>query len=524
MDREFHTDEFEQLLKEKSDQFRMYPSKRVWHSIYNDLHPSRRWPSAAMGMFLIIVLLLIGYLNTGDNTMIRPFTENTADQTQTANETDNTKNKENKPQSLQNSSHQQLTIAGTYYSYQGVNLSSPEFFAYTIVKNNKPNYLSLVASANPGSADGQIVINKKEPENTSKDLIQTIDTYIKSNQIFADVAIKNSKKKVINSTGNNTNPEANADDNELEKNETKTPASLLNPFTSQSNASDLNKVISSDEKALQKNINTVVDTKSLTPEEKAWIENFAFQNKPGRNKWKSRLTHEFYVTPAVNYRKLSTNSKGSTTPFANSNINNSISQKPGLGVETGVGLSYSLAKNLRLRGGIQFNYTNYNIDAGQTNHPTITSILLNDPNTGYSYTASRTSTISNSFNSTALEPVTLHNRTYQISIPVGLAYRLSATNNVEWFAGASIQPTYVFGGKAHLISSDLKSYVSDPSSIRNWNLNLGFETFMSYKLGTYNLQVGPQVRYQVYSTYRKNVALVEKPYAIGLKIGLIKGF
>ena len=39
MEKEFYTDEFEQLLKEKADQFRMYPSKRVWHSIYNNLHP-----------------------------------------------------------------------------------------------------------------------------------------------------------------------------------------------------------------------------------------------------------------------------------------------------------------------------------------------------------------------------------------------------------------------------------------------------------------------------------------------------
>jgi hypothetical protein len=55
-------------------------------------------------------------------------------------------------------------------------------------------------------------------------------------------------------------------------------------------------------------------------------------------------------------------------------------------------------------------------------------------------------------------------------------------------------------------------------------LNLGFETYMNFKLGTYNLQVGPQVRYQVNSTYKKDVALIEKPYAIGLKFGLTKGF
>ena len=67
MDRKFYNDNIEHLLKEKSDEFRMYPSKRVWHSIYNDLHPGRKWPSIAVGMLLIIALLLIGYLNTNDN-------------------------------------------------------------------------------------------------------------------------------------------------------------------------------------------------------------------------------------------------------------------------------------------------------------------------------------------------------------------------------------------------------------------------------------------------------------------------
>ena len=64
MDRNFHTDDFERLLREKSDEFRMYPSKRIWHSIYNNIHPGRKWPSVAMCITLITALFLVGYLNT----------------------------------------------------------------------------------------------------------------------------------------------------------------------------------------------------------------------------------------------------------------------------------------------------------------------------------------------------------------------------------------------------------------------------------------------------------------------------
>ena len=58
MDRKFHTDDFERLLKEMSDEFKMYPSKRIWNSIYNNIHPQRNWPSVGMSISLIFTLIL----------------------------------------------------------------------------------------------------------------------------------------------------------------------------------------------------------------------------------------------------------------------------------------------------------------------------------------------------------------------------------------------------------------------------------------------------------------------------------
>ncbi|HPH90833.1 MAG TPA: hypothetical protein PLZ68_08420, partial [Ferruginibacter sp.] len=55
---------FEKFLREKTDEFRMYPSKRVWYSIYNDMHPGNRLPSISMTVVLIGFLFLIGFLNT----------------------------------------------------------------------------------------------------------------------------------------------------------------------------------------------------------------------------------------------------------------------------------------------------------------------------------------------------------------------------------------------------------------------------------------------------------------------------
>ena len=516
MENEFYKDEFEQLLKEKADQFSMYPSKRVWYSIYNNLHPSRRWPSVVMSLLLISSLSLIGYLNTGDNSLNRPINNNVLKES-TAEITTGSQNTVTKKHI--SSYTQPLQLSATAYAsvFNDVITNETDFYPYTVVKSNRPYYFNTVTSTDAAEKN----IDKSLNEISGKDLIQTVDNYIKSNQIFADIAVVNKKNKtaITKPTGKNTGAVISSDENtEIATNKT----SPLNSIVSTDNT-DLSKLTEVNPKTVTKLSDKKIT--SLTNEEKEWIENYASLNTSLKSRLKNGLAFQFYITPAVNYRKLTTSSKGSTTPFATTgDINNSISQKPGLGIETGLGLTYKVAKKLQLKAGLQFNYTNYNIAADETDHPVITTILLNDPATGYSYSAARTSTTSNAVNSPNLQPITLHNRTYQVSLPVGFAYNLSSQKNVEWFAGASVQPTYFFGGNAHIISSDLKNYVSDPSSIRTWNLNLGFETYMNFKLGSYNFQVGPQVRYQVFSTYRKDIALIEKPYAVGLKFGLTKGF
>lgn len=510
MERDFYTDEFEQLIKEKSDQFRMYPSKRVWHSIYNNLHPSRRWPSFAISILFLTSLPLIGYLNTGNDAAKEPFTGGKPGSSLAGKSNSIAKNDESalagKPLPENNNST---------YLYSS---NKPEINTEATPPNTKLSQSSYVA----GTSRRSPVTNKPAAgKNNNKGLVQPAGNPVNNSQQLFAVTEAATKKNNLKET-NPANPQAGNEaisaenDDALNKAESKINMAVQSPAPETT--------VAEKEKAnAQKAI--IAEAKADPQEEKSWIENYAMQNKPKSSKWKDRLDIEFYATPAVNYRKLTTDSKGSVAPFATTgDINKSISQKPGLGIETGLGVSYAFAKNLRFKAGVQFNYTNYNINADQINHPIQTSILLTDPVTGYSYPAARSSSIANTFDNNALQPVTLHNRTYQVSMPIGLSYKLSSNKNVEWFIGATAQPSYIFGGKAHLISSDLKNYVSDPSSIRTWNLNIGLETYMNYRLGAYSLRVGPQVRYQVYSTYRKDIALIEKPYAVGLKFGIVKGF
>jgi hypothetical protein len=58
MERNFYNEEFEKFLKQKSDQYKMYPSDKVWGNIYSSLHNRRRW----MGLGILLLLISAGLL------------------------------------------------------------------------------------------------------------------------------------------------------------------------------------------------------------------------------------------------------------------------------------------------------------------------------------------------------------------------------------------------------------------------------------------------------------------------------
>src|SRR5882757_4521153 len=59
MERNFYTDDFEEFLKEKADQNKMYPSDRVWNNVYGSLHHRRRWFAIGLVLLLVTSALMI---------------------------------------------------------------------------------------------------------------------------------------------------------------------------------------------------------------------------------------------------------------------------------------------------------------------------------------------------------------------------------------------------------------------------------------------------------------------------------
>ncbi len=60
MDRNIYDNDFEEFLKQKSDQYKMYPSDRVWNNVYSSLHGRKKWWALGFTLFFIGSGLLVG--------------------------------------------------------------------------------------------------------------------------------------------------------------------------------------------------------------------------------------------------------------------------------------------------------------------------------------------------------------------------------------------------------------------------------------------------------------------------------
>lgn len=520
MDRNLHTDDFERLLREKSDEFRMYPSKRIWYSIYNNIHPGRRWPSVVMSLVLTSALVLIGYLNTNDSNILiagngasnKNFAEN-------SNFTFYTH-----PFEVENNSvDQKGIVAGNSFTFtpptSELNQSSNSFPVVPQITNSSivagsrksPNIILAGTNSTRALAKAQMDISSEQPTASSLlfennyPIIASIDNNKISTEGWAASALSRNISTI-----------------ERVKSE-KSAATDERSIDVNNNSTELS--------ALAINQKSVVVNKlmpySFSTEENEWINNYAFYNRPAPKKWAGKLAWQIYATPSVVYRVLrnsvpfdATSNSIPQGPYSGGDVSNDVIQKPSLGLEVGTGLQYPIFKGAKLKGGFQLNFTQYNSIGFHNTHPVATKLTMNDYATRTSYELLRATPYSNR---TGLDPVKLHNQTFQVSIPLGVDFKLMGNEAIQWNVGVTMQPTLLIAGKSYLISSDRRNYVKETSMLNRFNLNAGFETFVSYKSDngiTYT--VGPEFRTQLFSTNVKSFAVQEKLLTYGIKFGIIK--
>jgi hypothetical protein len=242
-----------------------------------------------------------------------------------------------------------------------------------------------------------------------------------------------------------------------------------------------------------------------------------------KNLKKSKLEFQVFFTPTVSYRKLTENKSylrtiqpGTLNPTLSplADVNNLVTHKPDIGFELGVAAKYPISKKVNVRGGLQFNINRYDIKAFNS-HTELATIALNNRNRFESHAA-----VSNYSNMTGYRSNWLQNFYFQASAPVGVEYKLKGNKDMHIGVAGAVQPTYILGDRAYLISSDYKNYAEVPWLIRRWNVATNVETFVSYSTGKLQWQVGPQVRYQLLSSFVSKYPVKENLFDFGLKVGV----
>lgn len=246
-----------------------------------------------------------------------------------------------------------------------------------------------------------------------------------------------------------------------------------------------------------------------------------------KRQFKSPKTEwQFIFTPTVSYRKLSENksflrqvpiTNASFSTALRTNVNNVVSHKPALGLEMGMAFKYRVSNSLKLRSGLQFNISRYDIKANSSYQPELATIALNNTS---GVDSINTFTRYRNVKAAGMNGDWLENSYFQVSMPVGAELRLFGNKNTHVGIATTVQPTYVLGDRAYLISTDYKNYSQVPSLTRRWNVHTALETYIGYSTGKLNWQVGPQVRYQLLSSFDSEYPVKENLFDFGLKVGV----
>jgi len=436
-----YRDELEQMLQEAADSFRLYPSHRVWHSIYNDRYPGKKWPSALSWLLIVTSLLFTGM---PDNN-ITPANNKTGYKKQTS-----------------------YTISG----FGKANI---------LPKGANSKYLTLA-------------------NNTSVTLFKQQHS-LYNNSATKNVLLIADNKKTDQEKAEETNE--NTGKNIMVQSKKYHSLPINNTFILTSNFNEV----------ANKNIKREVEENVLNKIKKSVTE-------------ESRFEYQIYATPSVGFREQNKNTNNSEKLINSSPINSKdgslTSQIPAFNIEAGGNILFNFSKSMRIKAGLQLNYSNYKTNNNISDYSEGRMQMINEQHNQSSLFDITNTSLSSDVDGKLND---FNNERYQVSIPVGADLVIAGAGDFQWFAGATLQPTFIVPGNAFLQASETRNYLPDPSLVRNWNVNGGIETFITYKtkLGI-TLNAGPQFRYQMLSTYKNQFTYNERLYYIGIKLGISSRF
>jgi len=462
MESNYNNREFEHYVKSNADQYRMVPSEKVWRSINNALHTRRRWYGLGLSV-LLLTIISVTWIMLSNPTAKKQVTALTTENKVATTSRDN----QTQPRQLSKNDNNTDNLSFNKYSkHENETPADIPVLEKSVFENNETIELGSLQIENNSISEPGSVIRTGKPAV----IVPTVD-------------------EIAPFTASNGVKSNTADHGDIE----------------------LNSFHLTEKKSTQKNVITY----PLTIES---VTNTFHAPKLGK-----KLVWEIYFAPTISYRKLSlNNSYTGVSPFSASNypfaslrdVNSEVVHKPDMGVELGVSTGYPVSKNLRLIGGLQFNINRYDIKAFAYYGEQATINLNGGNNALTAWTFYR--------NHDGYKSDWLKNYYFSVSAPIGAELRVLGNKKTYLGVAGTLQPTYIIKDRAFLLSTDYKNYVEVPRLIRHVNLNTSFETFISYtsRSGKTRWNVGPQIRYQVLSSFKNPYPVRENLFDFGLKFGV----
>ena len=460
MQRNFDNKDFEQFLKQNADQYRMYPSEKVWKEIHNSLHSRRRWAVGIASSLLLITGAIVTWmmvLNPGtDKNTIAAHKESIT----TPVLTENT--------SPVKTVAPVLKITNTTNS---ISLNKiPSILLESPVEQESPDFINDKEVASITNLLSRQPVSLKDDDNLISLDNNSPDFLSKSNIPSFVVSPDRTERKLL--------------DPIVEMRLVAVPIQLPASSLSKSGPAET----------------------------------------PQKTSFKKKLIFQLYFTPGISYRRLTENKEvilaasGSPTSIptniALQDVKNVVTHKPDIGFELGLAAKYLLSKRFSVKTGLQFNVNKYDIRAFSYAGEPATIAIQGDP---YQQTVTR---VSYYRNSSGYRPNWLTNVYFSISMPVGAELKILNTKKIDLGFGITAQPTYLLDNRAYMISTDFKNYVKVPDLIRRWNVNTGAELILGIRSGKTRWQIGPQIRYQALSSFKDKYPVKENLFNFGLKAGV----
>jgi len=459
MQRNFTDENFERFLQQNADGLRMKPSEKVWKGIDAHLNKKKKRFGFFLG-FSILLTSALGYFYFNENNTAAVQNETAAG--------DETRG--------------QSTMAP---GKESTDLRSDRGGAVEVQMVQSPVINAPVPNASSGSQISARVI----PMNTI-----AAATLSGSNSSVAQLGADRSLFENSSAAGTESRSGSIAANADVLSSNTFIPTIVDSYPDTDREASPLAKK----DAAVMSNLPMTIE--SVTNSYKRLLKN-------------KKFGVQFFFTPTVSYRRLAENkayarSTGNQQVYS---INSAVTHKPDFGFKVGVMGKYAVGSRFKIRGGVQFNVNRYDIKTFNSSYE-VATIQFSDRQTLNAVTGYN--------NFSGYKSDWLENFYFQVAAPVGVEMRVSGNRKTTLGIAANVAPTYILGDKTYLISKDYKNYIEVPWLVRDWNVNTSFETFVGYSTGKVKWQVGPQVSYQMFSTYDSRYPIKEHLFDFGLRVGM----